>query len=523
MTTDSIDAIMKRIETEIRAVAASSKQLQTLIQKVHTSKKAMFTTEKPSSIPSSIEKTAREDLTKLLEKADYTLAVAMDTAARAKAVTSTKVDKRCISELEGMIEKQKAHEESLHKLIHQLDRSLNEPAAKKRALMPHQAAAASISASTSSRVTPQRVLCAGIINSDSKQKTLNRCCLYATIKLLWTTEGLRSLIAQSETPMAKALAALFERLDTTSLEKGALLPSDDPLLMQVISLIKKSNNDLDLTSRRQQDAQEILSTILSLVTLEHPPFSYVEKKDSQAPSFINFLKPQHLQNYSVVVTIPDKQPHWSLQSDFDGFSSRQIATAADIAERTEEKQVSAFFGKSKEKEVLYTQRRYIAGDPPPSLVIQLGRFAAGEREERKEQSVTMSRKEEDALIEKYAGLLEGYPREQKLAFAHERLKEEQQPKKRKDEVAVPYSLNVLCSEDGARQQRYRLSAVVVHSGETATSGHYYTYIPDTSRLDEKGAPTWWFCHNDDRVTEVHSDQIEHDILTNGYLLAYERD
>jgi len=59
---------------------------------------------------------------------------------------------------------------------------------------------------------------------------------------------------------------------------------------------------------------------------------------------------------------------------------------------------------------------------------------------------------------------------------------------------------------------YTLYAILVHSGYTSTSGHYYCYVKSSANL--------WYCMNDSQVTQVSAAKV---LNEHAYMLFYVRD
>ena len=88
---------------------------------------------------------------------------------------------------------------------------------------------------------------------------------------------------------------------------------------------------------------------------------------------------------------------------------------------------------------------------------------------------------------------------------------------------IPQELTVAIDESARskyKDQRYRLAAVVAHSGESSTSGHYISYVRDPAR------PGSWIELDDERVRHIDFAEINHnqepsmeDMLP--YIMAWE--
>ena len=80
-----------------------------------------------------------------------------------------------------------------------------------------------------------------------------------------------------------------------------------------------------------------------------------------------------------------------------------------------------------------------------------------------------------------------------------------------------------------KSRRYGLYGIVVHSGTSANSGHYYSYARQSSAvvLHLQESPTSpWFCFNDTKVTLTNWATLTSDIKRkknhSAYLLFYRR-
>ena len=88
-------------------------------------------------------------------------------------------------------------------------------------------------------------------------------------------------------------------------------------------------------------------------------------------------------------------------------------------------------------------------------------------------------------------------------------------------VATPFLLNVPVGTQGS--EFYVLRSVVVHSGGSRQSGHYYTYIPDPSEVDCHGNPVRWVVASDSSPKQVCSwKHVKEDIATQGVMAIYDK-
>lgn len=93
-----------------------------------------------------------------------------------------------------------------------------------------------------------------------------------------------------------------------------------------------------------------------------------------------------------------------------------------------------------------------------------------------------------------------------------------------DRVEIPPYIRVPHAEqDRKPDEMYVLRSVVIHSGSTLRSGHYYSYIPDRSSLQADGRLfSRWTEHNDEWIRQRRWSDIQEDMEQNGYLVFYER-
>ncbi len=61
-------------------------------------------------------------------------------------------------------------------------------------------------------------------------------------------------------------------------------------------------------------------------------------------------------------------------------------------------------------------------------------------------------------------------------------------------------------------EQFKLTSVIIHSGELANSGHYYAYC-----MSKDGD---WYCYNDHIVTQVSYEQVKREAETDGTNLIY---
>jgi hypothetical protein len=90
-------------------------------------------------------------------------------------------------------------------------------------------------------------------------------------------------------------------------------------------------------------------------------------------------------------------------------------------------------------------------------------------------------------------------------------------------VVAPYHLP-LPVEGEEKAALYELKSVAVHGGETKGGGHYYTYIPDPTSIDDAtGTPARWIKASDSSPKEVCSwEEVASDIATQGVFFVYDK-
>jgi ubiquitin C-terminal hydrolase len=87
--------------------------------------------------------------------------------------------------------------------------------------------------------------------------------------------------------------------------------------------------------------------------------------------------------------------------------------------------------------------------------------------------------------------------------------------KRSNLITFPESIDIsqVLSNTFQTNTKYKLKAVINHSGSNLNFGHYYTYA--YSNIHEK-----WFNFNDENVMEIDKKFL---CTPNAYLLFYEQD
>lgn len=82
----------------------------------------------------------------------------------------------------------------------------------------------------------------------------------------------------------------------------------------------------------------------------------------------------------------------------------------------------------------------------------------------------------------------------------------------KKHLAYPTQLDLSkYSYESGTKYKYSLSAILVHSGTSAISGHYFCYICIGNH---------WYCFNDSSVTKVTEEKV---LGLAPYLLFYEKE
>lgn len=66
-----------------------------------------------------------------------------------------------------------------------------------------------------------------------------------------------------------------------------------------------------------------------------------------------------------------------------------------------------------------------------------------------------------------------------------------------------------------KKVKYNLHGVLIHSGNSAYGGHYYSYIKSPSKYSDS-----WFCMNDSMVSQINLKKV---LNAQGYILIYQND
>ena len=370
------------------------------------------------------------------------------------------------------------------------------------------------------------------------------CYYNSSLKLLWTSAGLRQMVERSHTPAAALLRNLF-----TELEKGgdALAHEEElPLYSEESSplkgldrfLFERATSPEMIFSKladveAQQDAEEFMSALLAevlelqispttskpLVTLQREKVRRDKitdseqleeaRKQSRPPLAAMRLgivdSSEQLRSTVVKMNIVGEKP--SIQRFFNGTRYHETVYADAVIGDDENKKWLT----SKQKKALRdaeassptqslgtveVEEKYVLarGVPPSFLPIQVARFRSVPQHAA---DGTIMRDEAGRPI----ALLE----------------------KDFTPVEAPFLLSV--PVEGGGTEQYVLRGIDVHrDGASIHSGHYVTYIPDpTAPLDKEGRPTKWFQHSDTHITRMDSNnaELKHDIEDQGYLFLYD--
>ncbi len=378
------------------------------------------------------------------------------------------------------------------------------------------------------------------------------CLCYdnSSLKLLWTSTGLREMLKQSHSPAARLLELLFAELEKGGDPPLAHAQGEEILLYEGSSPLKKLDRFLfeKATSPemifakialvdQQQDAEEFVSALLAevlqsaapdskpLVTLhrekvrkdkitDKEQLEEARKKPSPPLAALRLGiidSSERLQSNVVTMNIVGEEP--SIQRFFNGTRYHETVYADAVIGDEENKKI---LSQEQKDALLKTERespthslgeveveeKYILarGTSPPFLPIQVARFHS-ELQRNDDGTPVLDKKGRPiAMVEK-----------------------DPTP------IKVPFLLSVPVEREGSEEERsesYVLRGICVHrGGESIHSGHYVTYIPDPSApLNAEGNPTKWFQQSDTVITPMGWDNpmLQEDITRNGYLYLYDR-
>ncbi len=337
----------------------------------------------------------------------------------------------------------------------------------------------------------------------------NRCYFNSSLKalkacplLLEQVVLLHAVAKGSQKIILSKLLEFFEECNENKLitqrKKGTSSTIDE--LAEMLS--QSIGSEIGIAGTRQQDAQEFINLLFDKV-LQLPTFSaqQLNHHGLEGNGFtVNSLDSAKVEPYSMMTVDLPRSSHSldSIQEVFTGFTQNESVDIGSIfsnlrSEKKEEEvtKLTSFIQSRKitspSIEVDVASSKRIVGDLPQVLPFQIKRFYADDR---------------------------------------------YQLHKNTQKVELPFILKVATSESANKEadvrfENYILRAVVVHQGNSPTSGHYYTYMPDPSKAvfnDGKWECPDWMEHNDSpiRVAPRKYAEIQKDIETNGYVIFYEK-
>ena len=328
------------------------------------------------------------------------------------------------------------------------------------------------------------------------------CYLLSSLMALFASPSFRRMLEQEENLFAQKLKSLF----------AALQQGGDPLTISSGPLQELHRDfqaffpDLRRTGT-QQDASEFLNPMLLNVCLRSPlQFSVIPTVERNRlssaeaaplldsgelppveamyiPSVDTPVDPTKIDYVTcmVKVNIPEQAPAFSLGRFFHGYTQQEhvevdaiLGAEANKRWLTDEKRAALRRAGGTSGElppIPVTVRAHVVGSPP-FLPVYIPRFL------------------EDGG-------------------------------KNFTPVDTPYLMRVPTGEQ--KPTLYVLRSVVVHDGDKIQGGHYYTYIPDITVMNDQGIPSQWVQVSDDHPREVRTwDQVRDDMAVNGVLYLYDR-
>jgi hypothetical protein len=325
------------------------------------------------------------------------------------------------------------------------------------------------------------------------------CYSNASLVALYASPAFRRMLEAEKGELARLLRAVFiemgdQRHLTTSLCRAVEGP------FQALHAKLCSHPELGFLARyrEQQDAQEFVGPLLDLVFSDnHDKFQVVSHTERSTLEFHEYEGAPPLENLylptidkgastllenMVFANIPNGAPLYFVRDFFDGSI------------QAENVEVEAIINNGHNKALTEEQKAAL-------------RIAGGE-------SGCL-----DPILVRTSHRLKN-PAPSFLPFYIPRFT--QQGEKNFTPAVAPYRLSVPVEGEQDSVQ-YELKSVVVHNGGSKGSGHYYTYIPDPTVIDETGYPTRWIKASDSSPKEVLPwSRVAQDIATQGVLFMYDK-
>ena len=149
-------------------------------------------------------------------------------------------------------------------------------------------------------------------------QTLNKCYLYACLKGMYLTPGLRRIVESTDKPIAICLRKIFQMFDSKQeLEKVEVLPFFDERLQELITAVAKDHPEIQ--EPKQFDASEFLSWVIG----DAPFITYEERKERDKMTQPGFafqilIFQRLLPKFSYRYTSPRLKKEWIYKKSFEG-------------------------------------------------------------------------------------------------------------------------------------------------------------------------------------------------------------